>query len=155
MGIDLSGGVSFEPVGEADAGLLLEMVRAFHQEEERVLGVAGEAAVAAIAGGEPLARAWIARRSDRVVGYVVITLGYSIEYGGRDGFIDDLYVVPGQRGQGVGRAMLGFAVAQAMEPGIGTLPLEVETGNAAAHRLYRSKGFEETGRRLMRLQLSS
>ncbi len=115
MGGDLSGRISFEPAVEADAGLLLEMVRAFHHEEGRVLGVAGEAAVAAIAGGEPLARAWIARRADRVVGYVVITLGYSIEYGGRNGFIDDLYVVPDWRGQGLGRQLLGFAVTQAMK----------------------------------------
>jgi ribosomal protein S18 acetylase RimI-like enzyme len=71
------------------------------------------------------------------VGYVVITLGYSIEYGGRDGFIDDLYLVP--------------------EPalGIGTLHLEVETGNDYASRLYRRAGFEATGRRLLRLRLRS
>jgi ribosomal protein S18 acetylase RimI-like enzyme len=151
----MSGGIFCEPAGEADADLLLEMVRAFHQEEGRVFGTAGAAAVAAIAGGEPLARAWIARRGDHVLGYVVITLGYSIEYGGRDGFIDDLYVVPGEREQGVGRALLRFAVARAMELGIGTLHLEVEAGNETAHRLYRSAGFEATGRRLMRLRLPS
>ena len=84
---------------------------------------------------------------------LIITLGFSVEYGGRDGFIDDLYLVPAARGRGVGRKLIDFALAQARELGVGTLHLEVETGNDAATRLYRAAGFTETGRRLMRLRL--
>jgi GNAT superfamily N-acetyltransferase len=115
----------FEPVGEADADVLLDMVRAFHTEEGDPLHPHSAAAVVGIARGEPLARGWIVRSADRAIGYLVITVGYSIEYGGRDGFIDELYVMPEARGRGCGRCLLDFACAEAERLGIKTLHLEV------------------------------
>jgi len=146
---------TFDPVGAADAETLLHLARAFHEEEGHPIGDAGEAALRQVARGEPLARAWIVRQQGEAVGYVIITIGFSIEYGGRDGFIDDLYLVPPARGHGLGRRLLEFALARAAEVGIGTLHLEVEPDNANAVRLYRGAGFEETGRRLMRLRLAN
>jgi ribosomal protein S18 acetylase RimI-like enzyme len=143
----------FELAQEADVETLLGLARAFHFEEGRPLDSASETAVMQIVRGEPLARAWIARIEQRAVGYVVVTLGYSIEYGGRDGFIDDLYLVPQLRGRGLGKKILDFTLCQAARLGIGTLHLEVETDNEPATRLYRSSGFEATGRRLMRRRL--
>ena len=143
----------FDPVCEGDAETLVGLARDFHQEDGHPLTEAGEKALRAIARGEPFARAWLAREQEAALGYLIITLGFSVEYGGRDGFIDDLYLVPAARGRGLGRTVIGFATAQARELGIGTLHLEVESGNDAATRLYRHAGFEETGRRLMRLRL--
>ena len=100
-----------------------------------------------------MARAWIVRHANRVVGYVVLTLGYSIKYGGRDGFIDDLCLIPEVRGKGLGRKLLYFALSQAAQLGIGTLHLEVENSNEKATCLYRSVGFEATGRSLMRVRI--
>lgn len=147
------GQLSFDPVREGDADVLLHMVRAFRVEAGDPFDNNSAAAVVAIARGEPLARAWIARDGGVAVGYVVITVGYSIEYGGRDGFIDDLYLVPEARGRGWGRRLLDFACSQARRLGIRTLHLEVEPDNDRATRIYRAAGFEETGRRLMRLRL--
>jgi ribosomal protein S18 acetylase RimI-like enzyme len=114
-----------------------------------------EAAVVPVARGEPFARAWILRHGRAVVGYVVITLGYSIEHGGRDGFIDGLYVVPEARGHGLGWKLLEFTLTAATALGVRTLYLEVETENEYASRLYQRAGFEATSRRLMRLRLRS
>lgn len=143
----------FEPVAAADGPALLAMARSFHAEDGHPLDAGGAAAVLRLAAGEPLARAWILRRGAEAVGYLVLTLGYSIEYGGRDGFIDDLYLAPALRGQGLGERVLAFALEQAAALGINTLHLEVEAGNARALRLYRAAGFEETGRRLMRRRI--
>jgi ribosomal protein S18 acetylase RimI-like enzyme len=137
-----------------DAQILLGLAREFHREDGHPLDRAGEEAVGLIAVGDPFARAWLAREQGEVVGYLVITLGFSIEYGGRDGFIDDFFVAPKARGRGLGKTMLDFALAQAKQLGIRTLHLEVEPGNDPALELYRSAGFEETGRRLMRCRLS-
>jgi ribosomal protein S18 acetylase RimI-like enzyme len=142
-----------DPVGIGDADALLHLARAFHLEDGHALDEAGETAVMQIAAGEPFARAWIVRQAHVAVGYVVLTLGYSIEYGGRDGFIDDLYLMPAMRGRGCGRQMLRFALSQAAELGIRTLHLEVEAVNESATRLYRSAGFAATGRTLMRCHL--
>lgn len=145
--------VRFEPARAADTAVLLAMVRAFHAEEGHFLDAPAEAAVARIAKGEELARAWVVRRGAEAMGYLVLTVGYSIEYGGRDGFVDDLYLAPELRGRGVGKRLLTFALEQAAALGINTLHLEVEGGNARAQRLYQAAGFEETGRRLMRRRI--
>ncbi len=142
--------VAINPAQAADADLLLCMARTFHLEDGHPLTPVGETAVTTIACGELLARAWIMRLAGQAVGYLVITLGYSIEYEGRDGFIDELYLEPDVRGRGLGRMLVAFALSQAAELGIGTLHLEVEYDNERACRLYRDAGFEETGRRLMR-----
>ncbi len=144
----------FDPVRAADGPELLALARAFHDEGGQSLDAAGEAAVLPIAAGEVLARGWILRRAGATaVGYLVLTIGYSIEYGGRDGFLDEIYLVPELRGQGLGRGVIAFALEQARLLGINTLHLEVEPGNAAADRLYRAVGFTETGRRLMRRRI--
>jgi ribosomal protein S18 acetylase RimI-like enzyme len=147
--------LQFDQAGAADADTLLLLAQVFHQEDGHPLDAAGEMAIVQIAAGEPFARAWVVRRTGEAIGYVIITLGYSVEYGGRDGFIDDFYLVPKMRGRGIGRALLRFALSQAADLGIKTLHLEVETGNEIATRLYRSAGFEETGRTLMRYRLKA
>jgi ribosomal protein S18 acetylase RimI-like enzyme len=147
-------GICFASLRPQDAPLLLAMARDFHREDGHPLDPAGEDAVAAIAAGEPLARAWLLREGEAVLGYLLITIGYSIEYGGRDGFIDDLYLKPEARGRGLGAKMMELALAQAAELGIRTLHLEVEAGNDPALGLYRRAGFEETGRRLMRRRIA-
>jgi GNAT superfamily N-acetyltransferase len=53
-----------------------------------------------------LGRIWLIVARGAAVGYVVLTLGFSLEYGGRDAFIDEFYVQPQSRGQGFGRAQL-------------------------------------------------
>ena len=70
--------IVFDLAEEADADTLLGMARAFHVEDGHPLASAGETAVVRVAHGEPLARAWIARIGREPVGYVVITLCYSI-----------------------------------------------------------------------------
>src|ERR1700733_4799474 len=122
----------FDPVGPTDAETLVQLAGDFHREDGHPLGAAGEAALRQCAHGEPCARAWLVRQQAEACGYVVITLGFSVEYGGRDGFIDDLYLVPACRGRGFGRRLLDFALARATELGIATLHLEVETINEPA-----------------------
>ena len=138
----------------ADVDSLLALARAFHAEDGHALSPAGAAALVEVARGEPLARCWLARRAGVAIGYVVLSLGYSIEHGGRDGIIDDLYLVPAARGAGHGRALLDFAVCEAAKLGIRMLHLEVEPDNRRARRLYRENGFAESERRLMSRRLA-
>jgi len=145
--------LQYDLIREDEADALVAMVRAHHAADDNPHSPYFETAIVGIAKGEPMARAWLVRHANRVVGYVVLTLGYSIEYGGRDGFIDDLYLVPDARGRGWGRMIVDFALAEAARLGIRVLHLEVEANNDRASSLYRLAGFEETGRRLMRRRL--
>ena len=104
--------------------------------------------------GDPvLGRLWLILHAGEVVGYVAVCFGYSLEYHGRDAFVDDLYLRPDVRGKG-----LGTRVLEAVEPacralGVRTLHLEVERGNRAAHALYRKRGFRHTDRLLLSKRL--
>jgi GNAT superfamily N-acetyltransferase len=61
-------------------------------------------------------------------------------------WLADLIVDESHRGQGIGRALLAHAVERAVAAGATRLTLESGPGRAAAHGLYQSTGFAETGR---------
>ena len=75
-----------------DEERLLELAEAFHAEDGHALDGEGRRALAGILAGEPAARAFLFELDGTPVGYGVLTLGYSIEHGGRDGFLDDFYL---------------------------------------------------------------
>lgn len=51
-----------------------------------------------------LGQVWLAELDGQVAGHLVLTFCYSMEYGGRSAFVDDLFVRPALRNRGVGRA---------------------------------------------------
>jgi ribosomal protein S18 acetylase RimI-like enzyme len=96
-----------------------------------------------------LGRVWIILEQQKLVGYVVLTLGFSFEYHGREAFIDELYVEPDQRRKGVGRQAMEFVAERAREMGVHAIHLEVDNGNEPALELYRRDGYEDHGRYLL------
>ena len=73
-------------------------------------------------------------------GYVVITWGYSLESGGREGLVDELYLR--QRGQGVGTQVMQALFEDLRGRGIVKMFLETERHNARARTFYARQGFE-------------
>jgi ribosomal protein S18 acetylase RimI-like enzyme len=88
------------------------------------------------------------------VGYLILTLGFSLEFGGREAFIDELFVAAEHRGQGIGRQALSLAADAARAMGARALLLEVDQHNERALGLYRSSGFVEHDRHLMSWRLT-
>ena len=100
--------------------------------------------------GDPrLGCAWLLEEAGVAAGYLVLTLGWSIEYGGRVALVDELFVTAARRGHGLGRAALRLARREARRLGVRRLFLEVESFNARAKRLYRKSGYRDTRRTLM------
>lgn len=110
-------------------------------------------ALAALLGDPSLGQVWVAEDAHRLVAYAVLTLGYSLEYHGRDAFVDELYVVPSHRGQGLGRAALALIDTYCREHQMHVLLLEVEHVNEDAHALYRRAGFGAGTRHLLKKQI--
>jgi len=143
-----------EKITAADAETFLDMARAFHIEDGHALNAAGEASIRDVAAGVALAPAYFLVEKKEKIGFFVLSLGYSPEHGGTDGFIDDIYIVPEHRGRGLGRAALDLALSESRNHGIRVLLLEVEADNDRAYHLYTSIGFTDTKRRLLRLVLA-
>lgn len=146
--------LSLQPVTAADTDLLLAMARAFHAEDGHPLDDHGEEGVRLAAAGDPLARTWFVMLGGSRIGYAALTLGFTLQFGGRDGFVDDLYLVPEARDRGHGRTVMVMLEEEARRLGIKMLHLEVETANARAAALYESRGYVASPRRLMSKRLA-
>jgi GNAT superfamily N-acetyltransferase len=88
-------------------------------------------------------------------GYLVLTFGFSLEHGGRDGLVDELYVVPALRGAGLGTRLIEAASQICVELEIARLHLEVDHTNPRAHSLYQRLGFGGNDRGLLTRKLAA
>ena len=82
-------------------------------------------------------------------GYYVLGFNFSIEFGGVNAILDELYVRPEYRNQGLGTAALEHAFALCRSLGISCLHLEADYFNERAHALYLRHGFKDHERHLM------
>lgn len=96
-----------------------------------------------------LGRVWLITMSVEIAGYMVLTFGYSLEFHGRDAFIDELFLREGYRNQGIGTKAMTFMEGFCRAQGIHALHLETERHNTAAQSLYSKAGFKDHHRALM------
>jgi ribosomal protein S18 acetylase RimI-like enzyme len=148
--------VVFRPAGEADVPAVLRLMTGLYQEdgEVRLDPAAAQRALRQLLASPEAGAVWVAEFEGEPIGYLALTYGFSLEYHGRDAFIDELYVAPSHRGRGIGREALEVAEAACRVRGIGALHLEVERSNVRAESLYRRAGFRDQDRRLMTRRLT-
>ncbi|HAA11631.1 MAG TPA: GNAT family N-acetyltransferase [Cytophagales bacterium] len=103
---------------------------------------------------EYLGRLWLVQVGNKVAGYLALTFGFSLEYGGRDAFIDEIYLKDEFRGKGVGTHLIKQVSEAAKALGVRALHLEVEVHNIAGNNLYRKAGFQSSGRSLLSKRLT-
>lgn len=82
-----------------------------------------------------------------VVGFAALSYLWTLERGGRAAWLDELYVRPEQRGQGLGQQLLDAALAAAAADGATAVDLEIEAGHERVESLYRRNGFHPEARR--------
>ena len=144
--------VTFRPATKADEADLLRMMRALAEQEPGAYYFEEHAVRSVLREflAEPsLGKAWIFSDGATIAGYIVLTLGYSFEYHGRDAFVDELYVEPQYRRRGIGWEALKFVDEQARTIGVTALHLEVDHGNDPALELYQRAGYQDHDRHLM------
>jgi GNAT superfamily N-acetyltransferase len=61
-----------------------------------------------------------------------------------DCYLEELYVVPGRRGKGLGRALMEAAIDTARAEGAGYMDLGTAETDTAARALYEKMGFSRT-----------
>lgn len=142
--------VAFKLAGVADVDVLVGFVREFYEFERLVFDEqSARTALRKILSDDSLGRAWLIQVDSSPVGYVVLTLGFSLVYGGRDAFVDEFYIRAEQRGRGVGRRTLEFVEDACRAFGVRALHLEVGRENTNAQAAYRKFGFEDHEQYLM------
>jgi ribosomal protein S18 acetylase RimI-like enzyme len=145
-------GVIFRPASPQDEQVLLRMMRSLAEQEPGAYyfdePVVRDGLRKFLANPE-LGKAWVFIDAETPVGYIVLTFGYSFEYHGRDSFVDELYIEPQYRRQGIGRRAMQFVEERARELGVNAIHLEVDQGNDPAAGLYRRAGYDDHARFLM------
>jgi GNAT superfamily N-acetyltransferase len=125
-----------------DLTVLLPLVREFHEVEGVTLAEAQrESSVKTLLADTRLGGIWLISCDRQIVGYIALCFGYSIEFAGKDAFIDEFYIRPEFRGKGLGKQTLELIKGVAQEQGIQALHLEVARSNLKAHKFYASLDF--------------
>lgn len=147
-------GVSFDAVTPPALPLLEPLVRAYYAEAGAAFGAAQRRALAQLATDGRFGRAWLINDGGGPVGYVVATLGFAVQQGGRDAFIDEIYVAPAHRGRGLGQAALAPAEAYLRGAQARAIHLAIKPELPRAAALYRRQGFVDHGWRMMSKELA-
>lgn len=138
-----------------DLEKLMPLVTAFHAEmgmgtEETAL----ERALIPLLEGSPYGAIYLMGPARAPMGYVVLTFSWSLEFGGMDGFIDEIFLRPTVRGRGIALEALQSLRKVMQSAGVMALHLEVDRDNEGAQKLYRRARFELRDRySLMTLRL--
>ena len=141
----------FKPATSDDVETLIVMMRDLYAHDGLAPldeGVARRALLGVIGDGT-LGRVFLILLANEVAGYAVLTFSYSLEFHGRDAFVDEIYLRAEYRGLGIGKRALEFLTEACVEEGVSALHLEVERSNTQAQAVYRKFGFEDHDRYLM------
>jgi GNAT superfamily N-acetyltransferase len=127
----------------SDVPPLLSLVRRYWDFE----GIAGfdalrlELLLQRLVGNGELGAILVAERAARLEGYLALVYVLSLEHGGLMAEIDEFFVLPEARAQGVGGELLAAAEATLRQRGCVRLQLQLAAGNAAARRFYERRGY--------------
>ena len=124
----------------ADLDQLLPLVRAFyvidhHEFDESVV----RSALIPLLSDDAFGQVWVTDDGE-LGGYVVVTWGYSLESGGRECLVDEIYVE--RRSNGAGARLLEAALEGAKAAGARAVFLETEAHNERVRSFYSRCGFE-------------
>lgn len=142
--------LNFFAAGEDDIDQILEMQRDFYAIDDYNFDQqTAKQALHKFIEDARYGKLWLITTGGKVVGYTALTLGFSFEFKGVDAFLDELYVLPEFRKQGIGAKTIEFVAQQAKEMGVKAIHLEVELHNEAGRALYRNFDFQDHSRILM------
>jgi GNAT superfamily N-acetyltransferase len=124
-----------------DHTALLPLIRRFYEIDHHPFDEAVvNTALAPLLEHDTYGHVWVLDDGAALVGYAVLTWGWSLESGGRDALIDEIYV--DQRSHGHGAVLLAAVVDAAVQAGARVMFLETERHNSDARAFYLRHGFD-------------
>jgi GNAT superfamily N-acetyltransferase len=127
-----------------EAGLVLSLVRELAEYEKLLHEVEATEAMlgAALFGDNPRLFCEIAECNGEPAGFAVWFINFST-FSGRSGiYLEDLFVRPAQRGNGIGKALLGHLAKECVANGWSRLQWSVLDWNTPSIEFYKSLGAE-------------
>jgi ribosomal protein S18 acetylase RimI-like enzyme len=138
----------------ADSAALVRLVCDFHVEDGHPLDDQGIAALTAMLEPDSeCGRVYVVEAAGVIVGYAVLCFGYTVEHGGRDAFLDDIYIAPSARRQGYGSRLYAELESDAVACRCRALHLELMPKNPMM-RWYRALGYIDRGSVMLTKRMS-
>jgi GNAT superfamily N-acetyltransferase len=145
VGSGPSGTVTVRRVRPEDVPTVLRLVRelaAYEKAEHEALMTADQLS-AALFGPSPALFGHVALADDgEVAGFTLWFLNFSTWRGTHGVYLEDLYVSPGHRGTGLGRALLRTLAQECVDRGFARLEWSVLDWNTPSIEFYRAAGAE-------------
>jgi GNAT superfamily N-acetyltransferase len=126
----------------ADVGVLFSLIQALAEYEKLSHAVTGntEALKDHLFGSRPYAEAILAEYAGQAVGFALFFYNYSTFLTKPGIYLEDLFVLPEYRRQGIGKALLTYLAQLALERGCGRLEWSVLDWNESAIAFYERMG---------------
>lgn len=136
-----------------DLPRLLPLVAAFHAEYGISVDDAHRTdALTPLLEGSPYGAVWIMGPTMAPIGYIIITFGWSVELGGMEGFVDEIYVRPAVRGRGIATEVLEQLPKVLAGSGLRAIHMEVDRTDEKTVMIYRRQGFKPRDRYMLMTQ---
>lgn len=126
----------------ADVHVIAELIRglAHFEKLEHEVKLTDELLAAGLFGARPYAETVLAEVDGHAAGFALFFHSFSTFLGRPGIYLEDLFVVPEHRGQGIGRALLAHLAHLAVERGCGRLEWAVLDWNSEAIAFYERLG---------------
>jgi GNAT superfamily N-acetyltransferase len=142
--------ISFRTATASDIHTLVNFMQAYYEYDHIPFDKAtASGALEQLLSDNSLGRAWLICLEAKAIGYVVLTFDFSLEYGGRIAYIDEIYIHEDYRGRGAGTQTITFLEKACRSLDLKALYLEVERANLKAQTFYQKMGFVDHDRLLM------
>ncbi len=133
--------LTIQPMTESDRETVLEMMRTFYASAAVLTNGSEEifaADIDACVSDNPFLEGFVLLHGGKIIGYAMTAKSFSTEFGKPCIWIEDLYVMDGYRGQGIGSRFLQEIIRRYPNA---LLRLEVEEENRQAVAAYEKNGF--------------
>lgn len=140
----------FVPPGEDDLELLISLVKDFYLYDGHTFDYGRvKSSLIQLLNNPSLGFIRLIKAEGETCGYYIVCFGFSIEFGGRDAYIDELFLKDEMRGRGIGTIAIASMEEHCRREGVKVLHLEVERSNTPAQEFYRRVGYEDHDRYLL------
>jgi len=133
---------SLRPATPADAAVIVELIRelAVYEKLEHLVVATPESIAPHLFGDKPAAEVVLAEAEGAVAGFALFFTNFSTFLGRPGLYLEDLFVRPAWRGQGLGKALLEHLGALAVARGCGRFEWSVLDWNQSAIDFYERMG---------------
>jgi GNAT superfamily N-acetyltransferase len=133
---------TIRPAGDADVAVILDLIRglAAYEKLEHKVEATEDSVAAALFGTSPRVFCDVAESDGAVVGFALWFYTFSTFVGRHGIFLEDLFVRPEYRGQGLGKALIRHVARRCVDEDLGRFEWSVLDWNEPAIQFYRSQG---------------